>query len=115
MEVHFSCTINSVDTPPIYFNNLAVASCKTHKRLDVLLDKRLAFDRHVEEMILRANEGIGLITSLRRYLPRNSLLSIYKTFIKPHLDYGDVVYDYPGNASFVRKKSNLFNIMPPWP
>ena len=115
MEVHFSCTINSVDTPPVYFDNLAVASCKTHKHLDVLLDKRLAFDRHVEEMNLRANEGIGLITRLRRYLPRNSLLSIYKTFIKPHLDYGDVVYDYPGNASFVRKKLNLFNIMPPWP
>ena len=33
-------------------------------RLGLLLDKRLTFDRHVEEMILRANKGIGLITSL---------------------------------------------------
>ena len=110
MEVHFSCKINPVDTPPIYFNNLAVASCETHKHLCLLLDNRLVFDRHVEEMILRANKGIGLITRLRRYLPRNSLLTIYKAFIRLHLDYGDVVYDYPGNASFMQKlESVLFN------
>ena len=99
-----------MDTPPIYFNNLAVASCETHKHLCLLLDNRLVFDRHVEEMILRANKGIGLITRLRRYLPRNSLLTIYKAFIRLHLDYGDVVYDYPGNASFMQKlESVLFN------
>ena len=107
VEVHFSRKINPVDTPPVYFNNLAVASCETHKYLGLLLDKRLAFDRHVEEMILRANKGIGLITRLRRYLPRNSLLTIYKAFIRPHLDYGDVVCDYPGNASFAQKLESV--------
>ena len=86
VEVHFSCKINPVDTSPVYFNNLAAASCETHKHLGLLLDKRLAFDRHVEEMILRANKGVRLITRLRRYLSRNSLLTIYKAFIRPHLD-----------------------------
>ena len=76
VEVHFSRKINPADTPPVYFNNLRVASCETHKHLDLLLDKRLAFDRHVKEMILRATKGVGLITTLRRYLPRNSLLTI---------------------------------------
>ena len=107
VEVHFSRKINPLDTPPVYFNNLAVASCETHKHLGLLLDKRLAFDRHVEEMILRANKGVGLITRLRRYLPRNSLLTIYKALIRPHLDYGDVVYDYPGNASFMQKLESV--------
>ena len=103
VEVHFSRKINPVDTPPVYFNNLAVASCETHKHLGLLLDERLAFDRHLEEMILRANKGVGLITSLHRYLPRNSLLTIYKAFIRLYLDFGDLVYDYPGNAHFMQK------------
>ena len=107
VEVHFSRKINPVDTPPVYFNNLAAASCETHKHLGLLLDKRLVFDRHVEEMILRANKGIGLIIRLRRYLPRNPLLTIYKAFIRPHLDYGDVVYDYPGNTSFMQKLESV--------
>ena len=107
VEVHFSRKINPVDTPPVYFNNLAVASCETHKHLGLLFDKRPAFDRHVEEVILRANKGVGVITGLRRYLPRNSLLTIYKALIRPHLDYGDVVYDYPGNASFMQKLESV--------
>ena len=107
VEVHFSCKINPVDTSPVYFNNLAAASCETHKHLGLLLDKRLAFDRHVEEMILRGNKGIGLITRLRRYLPRDSLLTINKAFIRPQLDYGDVVYDYPGNTFFRQKLESV--------
>ena len=107
VEVHFSRKINPVNIPPIHFNNLAVASCETRKQLGLLLDKRLVFDRHVEEMILMANKGIGLIIRLSRYLPRNSLLTIYKAFIRPHLDYGNVVYDYPGNASFMQNLESV--------
>ena len=75
-----------------------------------MLDKRLAFDRHVEEIILRANKGIGRIHRLCRYLTRNYLLTIYKAFIRPHLNCGDVVYYYLGNASFMQKlKSVQYN------
>ena len=81
------------------------SSYKTHEHLDLLVDKRLAFDRHVEEMILKDNKGIGLITKLRRYLRKNYLLTIYKVFIRSHLDYGDVVY--PGKASFMQKYESV--------
>ena len=63
-----------------------------------MLHKRLIFDRHVEEVILRANKGVGHITRPRRYLPRNSLLTIYKDINKLQLEYGD-----EGNASFMQK------------
>ena len=39
---------------------------------------------------------------LRIYLPTNSLLTIYKACTRPHLDYGDVVYGYPENLSFMQ-------------
>ena len=104
VEVHVSRKINPVDTSPVYFNNLVEACCETHKHLVLWLDKRLAFDRHVEEMILRDNKGIGLITRLRRYLPRYFLSTIYKAFIRPQLDYGDY---YPGNSSFMQKLESV--------
>ena len=31
VEVHFSHKINPVDKPPLYFNNLAVASCESFR------------------------------------------------------------------------------------
>ena len=62
VEVHFSGKINLVNTPSVYFNNPAVVSSESHKHIGLPLDKRVAFDRHVEEMILRAYKGVGFIT-----------------------------------------------------
>ena len=36
-------------------------------------------------------------------LPRSSLLTIYKWFVRPHLDYGDVIYDEPNNSGLSDK------------
>ena len=36
-------------------------------------------------------------------LSRKSLLTIYKSFIRPNLNYADVIYDKPFNESFKRK------------
>ena len=48
-------------------------------------------------------KGIGLLRKLQSILPRTSLLAIYKSFIRPQLDYGDVVYDQPSNDAFSNK------------
>ena len=31
-------------------------------------------------------------------LPHSSLLTIYKSFVRPHLNHGDVIYDQPNNS-----------------
>ena len=31
-------------------------------------------------------------------LPHASLLALYKSFVTPHLDYGNVIYDQPNNS-----------------
>ena len=38
---------------------------------------------------------------------RDELLRIYKSFIRPHLDYGDIIYDKPNNESFKNKIENI--------
>ena len=40
---------------------------------------------------------------LNLLLPRSSLLSVYKCFIRLHLDYGDVIYDEPNLSSLTNK------------
>ena len=39
--------------------------------------------------------------------PRHSLITIYKTFIRPHLDYGDVIYDRAFNESFHQRLESI--------
>ena len=51
----------------------------------------------------KAMKEIGLLWKLQSILLRTSLLTIYKLFIRPHLDYGDVVYDQSSNDAFSNK------------
>ena len=55
----------------------------------------------------KAYFGVGKIKRPRDILPRDSLVTLYKSFIRPHLDYGDAIYDQPNNDSFTDKIEQL--------
>ena len=40
---------------------------------------------------------------LNLLVPRSSLLTVYKCSIKPHLDYGNVIYNQPNLSSLANK------------
>ena len=82
-----------------YADNI-VKSVDNHKHLGMILDSRLDFSSHINEKISKANQGVGVIKRLYHYLPRNALLQIYKSFIRPHLDYCDVIYHKPTYDDF---------------
>ena len=44
-----------------------------------------------------------VLRKLQTVLPRHSLLTIYEAFIRPHLDYCDVIYDKIFNESWHKK------------
>ena len=67
------------------------------------LDEKLNFSQHINIKILKANKGVGIIKRLSLILLRKSLITICKSFIRPHPDYCDVIYDQPNNESFCAK------------
>ena len=44
-----------------------------------------------------------LIRGFSINLTRNALLTIHKSFVRPHLDYGDILYDKPNHEHFQNK------------
>ena len=46
---------------------------------------------------------IDLLWKLESILPQTSFLTIYKLFIRQHLNYVDAVYDQPSNDAFSSK------------
>ena len=50
---------------------------------------------------------MSTIKKLRYSLPRKSLITIYKAFIRPLIDYGDIIYDQPQNDSFSEKLESM--------
>ena len=56
------------------------------------LDSELNFLSHIKEAIAKARRGIGMIRFLSKYVARDVLDQIYKLYVRPHLDYGDIIY-----------------------
>ena len=106
-EVIFSRKLKNVSHPPLVFNNVNVSSCKSQKHLGILLDARLTFEEHYKTILSKTNRTIGLLRKLQSLLPRAALITIYKAFVRPHLDYGDVLYDQAFNASFHEKLESI--------
>ena len=50
---------------------------------------------------------IGIIKRLSVNVPFDVFLRIYKSLIRPHLDYGDVIYGKPYHESFKIKIGNI--------
>ena len=99
-EVTFSCKIQKTCHPSIYFNNKPVKQVSSQKNLGKILDTKLNFQEHLKNVLNKVIKTIGLLRKLQNSLPRGLLLTIYKSFIRPHLDYGDAIYDQHYNNPF---------------
>ena len=86
-----------------FFSNLPINRKSTQKHLGLLLDEKLNFSEHISEKLKKVTKSINLLRKLNFTLPRSSLLMIYKSFIRPHLDYDDLVYDQQNNSSLSEK------------
>ena len=103
-EVIFSRKKKKEYYPPLAFNNNNVSETNSQKHLGVVLDNRLSFENYLKMILNKVNKTIGLLCKLRNVLPRSALLTIYTSFIRPHLDYDDkTIYDQTCNASFHQK------------
>ena len=76
---------------------MIVEEASHQKHIGIHLDEKLNFKIHIEAILIKANREISIIKKLRHTLPRKSLLTIYKAFLRPNIDYGDNIYDSTSN------------------
>ena len=102
-EVIFTCKTKKLPHPLLVFNNANVTESVYQMHLGIILDSKLAFENHINMVTTKINKTIGLLRKLQNLLPRTSLITIYKVFARPHLVYGDILYDQAFNLSFQQK------------
>ena len=85
------------------FNSTDVQIVDSQKHSGLILDSKLNFNEYIVSKITKRNKIIGLMKKLSLILSRKSLLTIYKSFVRPNLDYADIIYDKPLNESLKRK------------
>ena len=106
-EVIFSRKMTKTNHPTLVFNDNPVHQVALQKHLEMYLDCKLNFEEHLKTIVNKINKIIGLLRKFENFLPRKLLLTIYKSFIRPHLGYGDIIYDQTYNTSSYQRLESL--------
>ena len=98
-ELLFSCKKNGPNHPFPFFNESVLPKVKEQKHLGLTLDSKLSFERHVNEKLIKAKKGIGIIKYLSKFLPIKTLDQMYKALARPRLDYCGTIHHIPASNS----------------
>ena len=70
-----------------------IITCEDEKDLGVTFDKKLNFNKHIESAIGKANRMLGLIKRTFSYMDKDIFLRLYKSMVRPHLEYGNIIWN----------------------
>ena len=71
----------------IYINNCKLTGTECYKYLGVILDSKMSWVQHITYVKSKVSKGIGSMYQACKYLDKNSLVNLYKTYIYPYLIY----------------------------
>ena len=79
--------------PTLYMNQQDIITVESHKHLGLTFTNDLSWHEHLNNIKTKAWHRINVMRKLKFQLSRKSLQIIYFSFIRPLLEYADVVWD----------------------
>ena len=79
--------------PPLTMNQNQIVQAEFHKRLGVTFSNNCTWHHHIELIKSKSWKRINIMRKLKFELDRKSLKTIYFSFIRPLLEYADVVWN----------------------
>ena len=89
----FSRKLNRPHHPPIFMQNHQITEVDSHKHLGLYLSNDCTWHKHINYITEKAWTRINIMRRLKFKLDRKSLEQIYLVFIRPLLEYGDIIWD----------------------
>ena len=71
----------------IVLNGITVGTKESMKILGVTLDKMLPFKDHISAQLKKAYAKFAALRHIRRFVPAEVMISLYNSFVLPHLEY----------------------------
>ncbi len=76
----------------MYLDGSLIEKTKSHKHLGFILDENLNFKDHVLNLSKKIQKQLNPLKYLSKTVKSYHLNAIYQGFIRPHFDYGDILY-----------------------
>ncbi|MCG7879157.1 MAG: reverse transcriptase domain-containing protein, partial [Candidatus Thiodiazotropha endolucinida] len=101
MAMTISRKRNPPHHPPLFLNNTMIQETSSHKHLGLTFSDSCNWKIHVKNISEKACTRLNLLRALKFRVSRKALEKMYMSFIRPLLEYSDVVWD---NCSLESKK-----------
>jgi hypothetical protein len=85
--------IDKPDHPPLYMDSNDISTVSEHKHLGLDISDNGSLEKHIDMITGKANKRINILRKFKFILDRKTLEKIYFTFVRPLLEYGDVIWD----------------------
>ena len=84
---------NNSPIHPLSFANTVLQETEHHKHLGITIQNNCKWDTHIANIISKVTPLISCLKHYKYKLSRKALQTMYKSFILPHFDYADVIWD----------------------
>lgn len=113
MEINSSKTVHMTITRkkfPIEFSynigTQTVQKVDEYKYLGLHFNDKLLWDKHIDCIVAKATQRLWSLKRLLRYSSSKTKLTVYKTLLRPILEYANVVWD-PFTKTNINKLENI--------
>ena len=84
---------HDIDIPVLNMNNIELENTCEHKHLGLTFNHTGTWKNHINEIYSKAFSRLNILRMLKYNIDRKSLEKLYFGFIRPILEYGNVVWD----------------------
>ena len=77
----------------LYIHGKKLDTVNSFEYLGIHIDNRLVMNNHVDSIHRKCMTKLNMLYKIRNFISRKTSLLIYKTMIRPYMDYGDFIID----------------------
>jgi len=76
----------------VYIRDIELQSTKVEKDIGVYVDEERKFHQHISFTVNKSSRILWLIKKIFSYLDEDTLPRLYKALVRPHLEYGNIIW-----------------------
>ena len=84
--------LNPTPLLPVKIGRSVLTQTVNHRHLGLTLGSRFHWSEHIEGILNKSTKRLNMLQSLKNKLPRFSLETLYLSYIRPLLEYADIIW-----------------------
>jgi hypothetical protein len=79
--------------PPLFLDNVCIEEVEKYTHLGLVFQNNMLWWSHIQNIIEKVSKILNMLKLLKYKVNRSTLTCLYKSMIRPLMEYGDVIWD----------------------